>query len=613
MNIEKIGLIGLTGFFGVGISSGQKIEELDPLTVLARRIESSSDENASSVGIITGDELARMQRHRLLESLDLIPGTQVLSTAGLMGNTGSAIIRGLPSRYQQIMVDGVRVSDSSNSLGNFLGNGQLGQITSIEVLRGPQSVLYGTGAGGGVIGYETSVGFGDPKHQLFGEGGSFETFRAAWSSLGQLENFSYGIEVGSQFSGNDTYEALSLHDYDQTYMNLALEWQLDDDLRLKVSYRGTDNFLRTRASNIFGVSNSEIETETGLLAANLSYHPNPVWKSLLTTGVYYENYRGDFDASLYGTEQERWTINWSNEFVFGEAITVVGGLESSISSFENSSDRSVDERILGAYVNFYYRPVEPLLLEAGGRYDENIEFDGDFAWNVGATYTLSESGTRFHARASEAYRNPSLLDSEFFPSIFSNQLANPDLQSEQILGWETGVTQQLGDHEISATYYQQALEDAIVTSFPAAGTSQRVNQAGMSSVSGLEISASGKLGSNPLSYRMAFTSQFDEEVIDHPNQLVSFDLSYNKDNWLIGGGISYADEAAYLVPGNQKTDSRTLSRIYGRYQMTDFVSLHIRIENVFDQDYQLFPDTFGERTGIEGPGRAVYAGATLSW
>ena len=135
----------------------------------------------------------------------------------------------------------------------------------------------------------------------------------------------------------------------------------------------------------------------------------------------------------------------------------------------------------------------------------------------------------------------------------------------------------------------------------------------MSSVSGLEISASGKLGSNPLSYRMAFTSQFDEEVIDLPNQLVSFDLSYNKDNWLIGGGISYADEAAYLVPGNQKTDSRTLSRIYGRYQMTDFVSLHIRIENVFDQDYQLFPDTFGERTGIEGPGRAVYAGATLSW
>src|SRR6056300_1707433 len=103
MTKEKTVLPGLLGLLGLGISSGQKVEELGPLTVLARRIESASDENASSVGIITVNELARMQRHRLLESLDLIPGTQVLSTAGLTGNTGTAIIRGLPSRYQQIM------------------------------------------------------------------------------------------------------------------------------------------------------------------------------------------------------------------------------------------------------------------------------------------------------------------------------------------------------------------------------------------------------------------------------------------------------------------------------------------------------------------------------
>ena len=112
---------------------------------------------------------------------------------------------------------------------------------------------------------------------------------------------------------------------------------------------------------------------------------------------------------------------------------------------------------------------------------------------------------------------------------------------------------------------------------------------------------------------MAFTSQFDEEVIDLPGQLISLDLSYSKDNWIVGGGISYTGEAAYLAPGNQKTDSRTLSRIYGRYQMDDSLSLHIRIENLFDQDHQLFPDTFGEGTGIEGPGRAVYAGLTYAW
>lgn len=613
MTKEKTVLIGLTGLLGVGASCGQKVEELEPLTVLARRIESPSDDNASSVGIMTAGELARMQRHRLLESLDLIPGTQMLSTAGLTGNTGTAIIRGLPSRYQQIMVDGVRVSDNTNSAGSFLANGQLGQITNIEVLRGPQSVLYGTGAGGGVIGYETAVGLGDPEHQFFAEGGSFETFRTALSSRGQLEDLAYGVEMGYQFSGNDTYDALPLHDYGQTYFNLALQWQLKEDLRLKVSYRGTDNRLETRASNVLGVSNSEIETETALLSANLFYQVNPDWKSRLTAGVYYENYRGDFDGFLFGTDQERWTINWSNEVALSEAVTVVAGLEGSISRFENSGGRSVDESILGAYANFYYRPIEALLLEAGGRYDEHNEFDGDSAWNVGAVYTISGSGTRIHARASEAYRNPSRLDSEFFPSFFSNQFANPDLKSEQIMGWETGVTRQLGDHEISATYYQQGLEDAIVTSFPSSGTSQRVNQAGKSSVSGLEISASGKLVSDRIGYRVAFTSQFDEEVIDLPNHLVSFDLNYNAENWSVGAGISYVGEAAYLAPGNPKTDSRTLARIYGRYEVNDSLSFHARIENVFDQDYQLFPDTFGKGTGVEGPGRAIFAGATLSW
>lgn len=613
MTKEKTVLPGLLGLLGLGISSGQKVEELEPLTVLARRIESASDENASSVGIITVNELARMQRHRLLESLDLIPGTQVLSTAGLTGNTGTAIIRGLPSRYQQIMVDGVRVSDNTNSMGNFLANGQLGQITKIEVLRGPQSVLYGTGAGGGVIGYETSVGSGDPVHQLFAEGGSFETFRTTLGSRGQLEDFAYGVEIGYQFSGNDTYEALPLHDYGQSSLNLALQWQLEEDLRLKVTYRGTDNLLETRAYNAFGVSSSEIETETALLSANLFYQVNPGWNARLTTGVYYENYRGDFDGFRFGTDQERWTINWSNEVVLSDAVTLVAGLEGAVSHFDNSGGRSVDESIAGAYANFYYRPVEALLLEVGGRYDEHNEFDGDSAWNAGAVYSFGESGTRIHARASEAYRNPSRLDSEFFPSFFSNQLANPDLRSEEIVGWETGFTQRLGDHEFGVTYYKQELEDAIVTSFPAAGTTRRINRAGVSAVSGLEISANGKLISDRLGYRMAFTSQFDEEVSDLPNQLVSIDLSYDADRWLIGAGVSYVGEAAYLAPGNPQTDSRTLTRIYGHFQVTESLALHARIENVFDQDYQLFPDTFGEGTGVEGPGRSVFAGATLSW
>ena len=614
---EKTVLIGLTGLLGLGACLAEEVEELQPVTVLARRIPSGKDDNASSVGIVTGEELLKMQRHRLLESLELIPGTQLLSTAGLTGNTGTAIIRGLPSRYQQVLVDGVRISDSSHSLGNFLANGQLGQITRLEVLRGPQSVLYGTGAGGGVIGYETEVGAGAPSFRFFGEAGSFDSYRASLSGQGRLGDFSYGVEMGREFTANDTYSDLPLHDYQQDFANLALQWEIREDLSLKISYRGTDNLLETRAITGFGEQNAEIETETALFAANVLYQVNPGWESRFTAGYYYENYRGDFDGFLFGTDFERFNFNWSHEVELRESLTAVFGVESSVSDFSNSSGRSAENVIYGAYANFYYLPTESLLLEGGARADEHDEFGGDTAWNVGAVYTIEGTGTRLHARLSEAYRNPSRLDSEFFPSFFSTQLANPDLESEGILGWEAGVSQKVGNHELGVTYFEQRLDNAIVTesraSDPGVFQTIRVNSPGESSVSGLEVSASGKIFGDSLNYRLAFTAQFDEEVIDLPDQLASIDVHYDAGTWLVGAGVSYVGAAAYLAEGNPQTDSRTTTRVYGNYRFNDALTVHARVENLFDEEYELFPDTFGSGTQVEGPGRALFVGATLTW
>lgn len=606
-------LFGLTGLIGVGICPAQEVEELEPITVLARRISSPRDDNASSVGIITGEELARQQRHLLLESLKLIPGTQGLSTAGLTGNTGTVIMRGLPSNYQQIVVDGVKVADASNGIGNFLANGNLSGVDRLEVLRGPQSVLYGTGAGGGVIGYETTVGTGDPSSKLFGEGGSFDTYRFALSSEGKLDNLAYGAEIGRQFTSNDTYANLPIHDFEQNYANLALQWQLRDDLRFKVSYRGSDNFLKTRSIGFFGPSDSEIQTETSLFALNAFYDVTPGWESRFTLGYYNENYRGDFGGFHFGTDYERFTFNWSNEVELSDSVTAVAGLEAGRSGFTNTSGREIDQTSLGAYANLYYRPIESLLLEAGGRYDDHDEFGGDTAWSLGAVYTIEQSGTRLHARLSEAYRNPTRLDSEFFPSVFSTQLANPDLESESIRGWEVGVGQEFGDHKATLTYFQQDLKDAIITTSTGPGISRRINSPGESSVSGLEFSSSGHFLEERLNYRLAFTAQFDEEVIDLPDYLASADVSYDAGSWLVGVGMNYVDGAAYLAAGNPQTDARLLNRVYGEYRLNEALTFHARVENLFDEEYELFSDAFGPGSQVEGSGRAFYVGATFTW
>ena len=92
-------------------------------------------------------------------------------------------------------------------------------------------------------------------------------------------------------------------------------------------------------------------------------------------------------------------------------------------------------------------------------------------------------------------------------------------------------------------------------------------------------------------------------------------MNYDGGSWLVGTGVSYVGGASYLspTPGSLSTDSRTLTRLYGEFEATEWLTLHARVENLFDEEYQQFADAFGPGSGVEGPGRAFYVGATLTW
>ena len=122
-----LALVGLLG----GASAQEKIEELEPVAVLAKKFEADRKDTASVVGVVGAADLVRMQLDRTLDALNIIPGVQGLSTAGLVGNTGGAIFRGLPTPYTQVVVDGVRITDATNGLGNFLAGGHVGGLSQL--------------------------------------------------------------------------------------------------------------------------------------------------------------------------------------------------------------------------------------------------------------------------------------------------------------------------------------------------------------------------------------------------------------------------------------------------------------------------------------------------
>jgi vitamin B12 transporter len=162
-----------------------------------------SGQVGSSVTVITGKDLEEQQRRTVSDALMTAPGISVVQTGG-PGALTSIFMRGTNSDHIKVLIDGIDVSDPSNTnrvfdFGQLITSG----IAQIEVLRGPQSGLYGADALGGVIAITTEKGEGPPKVVATIEGGSFGTFNQTSSVSGSEGNFSYALNIG-HFHSADT-------------------------------------------------------------------------------------------------------------------------------------------------------------------------------------------------------------------------------------------------------------------------------------------------------------------------------------------------------------------------------------------------------------------------
>lgn len=154
-----------------------------------------SDQSASSVTVITADDIERRHLRTVPDVLATVPGLNVVQSGGT-GSQTSVFIRGTNSNHVKVLIDGIDVSDPSNPTGSFdFGQLLTGDVERIEVLRGPQSGLCGSSAIGGVISITTKPGNGPPKVTLSTEGGSFGTTNERASLSGSQANFNYVFNV----------------------------------------------------------------------------------------------------------------------------------------------------------------------------------------------------------------------------------------------------------------------------------------------------------------------------------------------------------------------------------------------------------------------------------
>src|SRR6267154_621857 len=172
--------------------AGQSEETgLQSIVVAATRIPTPELQIASSVTVVTAEDIAARQIRTLPDLLKEVPGLNVVQSGGPGGQT-SVFMRGTNANHTKVLIDGIDVSDPSSPNAAFdFGQLLTQDIQTLEVLRGPQSGLYGSDAIGGVINVITKSGSGPPKFVARSEGGSFGTFNQTGLASGSLDRIHY--------------------------------------------------------------------------------------------------------------------------------------------------------------------------------------------------------------------------------------------------------------------------------------------------------------------------------------------------------------------------------------------------------------------------------------
>ena len=183
------------------------------------------------------------------DALSTVPGLNVVQTGGPGGQT-SVFMRGTNSNHVKVLIDGIDVSDPSTPGGAFdYAHLLTGDVERIEVLRGPQSGLYGSDAIGGVISITTKKGEGPPKVTSSLEAGSFGTFNQTASLSGSQGRFNYSFNV-LHLRSTDSYvtppnilapgETLNKDSYDNRTYSSRLGVDLTDNLTANFVGRYSD-------------------------------------------------------------------------------------------------------------------------------------------------------------------------------------------------------------------------------------------------------------------------------------------------------------------------------------------------------------------------------------
>ncbi len=602
---------------------------LPEVTISGARIEQPVAQAGNAVTIITAKDIEAQQRRSFPELLETVPGVHVVQAGGIGGNT-AIFMRGTNSNHVKVLIDGIDASNPS-SVDRVFDFGQLltSDVARIEVLRGPQSGIYGADAIGGVISITTKKGEGAAKATASVEGGSFGTFNQTLGLSGSVSRFNYAFVVAHTRSTDTPATPKELlpigvrvkgNAYDNWTASSRLGAEINERISVNLITRYTGATLKFTGDDFSSFPATPASAQSQQISKQYYTRAELLWN--LFDGKFKNRFGVNY--TLVDTKQknpdlgfgapdptsytgERLKYDWQGELDLTHGQTLVAGLEAENEKLQQSPDKYSNTN-RAAYVQLLSRFNNMLFVTSNARVDDNDRFGTHATYRIAPAFHVPVSGTILKASFGTGFKAPTLNQLYVsYPSFFF--FANPNLKPEKSQGFDAGFEQPLLNDKIrfGATYFQNDIKDLITSnaSFTSYANIGKAKTYGVESFAAWQATDTVKLRGD-YTYTMARDDVQHNGLLRRPRHKASVQANWQPMDRLTLSATLIA--VSSFIDGNRdfsvqrlKAPGYQIVNLAVSYEVNKTFTAFGRVDNLFDRRYQ-------NPTGFLQSGLAAYAG-----
>jgi len=604
----------------------------DDVFVTATRTPILKNNVIADVTTISSEDIERAGSSSLPELLQRQPGIEI-SNLGGAGKVSTLSIRGTSSTHSIVLIDGMRVGAATSGF-SAIEHIPLSQIEKIEILRGPASSLYGQDAIGGVIqiftkkgvdGFKPYVGIGYGSYNTSNfqsgiRGGNNQTTYAINFSAMNTDSFSAFIPNPNNTSGAVTNAAnLDKDGYKNYSLSSSLNHKINQDYEIDFQYflsKGKNKFDQRFAdfSPFVDFKNEARQESYGL---NLKGQINNAWQSSIKIGQSTDKYLDKQKFNLISNIQDSSLVDLykttQNQFTWQNNIKLNKGSLTLLYDFLEQKIKTTDlyektQRTNHGLMVGYSLIEDRHNFQTNFRKDFNSAYDDAITGNIGYAYSINSNWT-IASSYGTAFVSPSF---NFLYSLAdSTALGNPNLKPEKSKNIEGSIRYKDDAGSMSLTIFKNKIDDFIIYSNPTFEEGSRTTTQNLNKVEIQGLTISGDQFFGHLQIKGSVTAQSaknedtDKYLPRRATALGNLNLNYYIGYWNIGIEETFSDKRFDDKENTVKLSGYTLTNIVADYKINDKLKLNLRLNNVFDKDYNLAAEgTSGFK--YQTPGRSLF-------